>query len=412
MRAAPRSRTFASPLRYVAAAGLFVSTAVLAACSASGGDDGAFEAKNPDQGGAPPATTGPGTLGGGGSAGSGGLTEEDACAADAYSGKSVPLDMQIMLDKSASMQLDGKWDAVVAALQQFVQSPSADGIGVGLQFFPVPPSQPIPQSCNTDADCGFYGPCTTIPIFGNSCDGGADNVSCDPLDYHFAAVEIQTLPGVAPAILSSLDTADPDGNATPTRPALEGALWYATDRAVANPTHLVVTVLATDGEPVSCQGNDIDGITDLAAAAAAGNPSIKTFVIGVGAELTNLNQIAEAGGTEKAYLVDTSQDVADQFLEALNVIRSAARCEFQIPTPTSGTPNYGMINVAIGPEGQEPETVSGVGNPAACDPVEGGWYYDNPDDPNRIILCDATCQRVKDGELGVTILLGCQTQVN
>ncbi len=382
----------------------------LVACSASG-NDSQFGDDKP-AGSASEGPAGPGTLGGGGSAGSGALAEGDACAAEAYSGKSVPLDMQIMLDKSASMQLDGKWDAVVAALQQFVQSPSADGIGVGLQYFPVAPSLPVPNGCNTDADCGFYGPCTTIPFFGNSFDGASTNVSCDPLDYHFAQVEIQTLPGVAPTLLSSLDAAEPDGNSTPTRPALQGALWYTTDRAIANPTHLVVTVLATDGEPVSCQGNDIAGITELAAGAAAGNPSIKTFVIGVGAELTNLNEIAAAGGTEQAYLVDTSQDVTDQFLEALNVIRSAARCEFQIPTPTTGVPNYGMVNVAVGPEGAEPTTVDGVDQAAACDSVQGGWYYDNPDQPSRIILCDATCEQVKDGELSVTVLLGCRTQVN
>lgn len=397
-------RTRLAPFRSLPGTAIGV---VIAACSASGADNTFGD--QPGGGSSPPAPSSSGTLGG---AGNGGLSEGEACAAEAYSGKSVPLDMQIMLDKSASMQLDGKWDAVIGALQQFVQSPNAAGIGVGLQYFPVPPSLPVPGTCNTDADCGFYGPCTAIPFLGKSCDGGADNVSCDPLDYHYAEVEILLLPDAAPALLSSLSAASPDGNATPTRPALEGALWHATDHAIANPTHLVIAVLATDGEPVSCLGNDIDGITQLASAAAAGAPSIKTFVIGVGTELTNLNQIAAAGGTEDAYLVDTSQDVADQFLEALNVIRSAARCEFQIPTPETGIPNYGLVNVAIGPEGAESTTVSGVGTPAGCDPVSGGWYYDNPDQPARIVLCEATCEDVKNGELSVTILLGCATQVN
>ena len=382
--------------------------ALLIACSASSGDS-TFGASGsgaaPASGGSGPSNVlDPGE-------GSGDLTEDEACAAEAYSGQTVPLDMQVMLDRSASMQLDNKWTSVVEALKQFVQSPEADGISVGLQYFPNPPSAPVPTACQTDADCGFYGPCATIPFFGASCQGATDDTSCDPVDYTSAEVEIQILPGIAPAIVSSLDAHEPDGNATPTRVALEGAVLHARDRALANPQHLVVVVLATDGEPVGCQFNDVSHVTTTAAWALGENPSLRTFVIGVGAELTALDAIASAGGTDQAYLVDTSQDVTAQFTAALNDIRSAARCEFQIPVPSDGIPNYGLVNVAVSEAG-EASNVPGVEGAAMCDLATGGWYYDDPAQPARIILCPTTCERVKESQLDVTVLLGCRTEVN
>ena len=49
-----------------------------------------------------------------------------------------------------------------------------------------------------------------------------------------------------------------------------------------------------------------------------------TFVIGVGPSLSALNGIAAAGGTTSAFLVDTSANVNQQFLDAMNAIRNSA----------------------------------------------------------------------------------------
>jgi len=69
-----------------------------------------------------------------------------------------------------------------------------------------------------------------------------------------------------------------------------------------------------------------------------GSPSISTYVIGVGPDLTNLNQIAMAGGTGNAYIVDSMAGTTDQFIDALDSIRMRAglACEFQIPQPAAG----------------------------------------------------------------------------
>ncbi len=335
----------------------------------------------------------------------------ESCAAESHAGELVPLDLYVMLDRSASMQDVGKWSAVVAALEGFVQSPDTEGIGVGLQFFPLAPSGSIPSGCASDADCGLYGPC--MPGF-NTCAGSfAQDTSCDPADYEQPLVPIQVLPGVSPAITNALSAESAEGSATPTEPAFAGAAVYATAWAESNPDHLTFIVFATDGEPTGCSTNSVAGTADLAAAAATASPSVKTFVIGVGGELGSLNQIASAGDTGQAYLVDTGGNVTQQFIDALNEIRSTGACLFQIPQPAQGTVDFGRINVNL-VDPADPsfgETVFNVTTEAGCDPSTGGWYYDSTDDPQMILLCSATCDKVRLQDLDVEILVGCSTIV-
>ncbi len=56
------------------------------------------------------------------------------------------------------------------------------------------------------------------------------------------------------------------------------------------------------------------------------------------------------------------------------------------------------------------ETVFNVGDVTGCD-AEGGWYYDDPTNPQMIELCPATCDEVQLGNLSVEILVGCDTIV-
>jgi hypothetical protein len=331
----------------------------------------------------------------------------ETCAAVTNTGVLVPLDLYIMLDRSSSMSESGKWSSVTAAITGFVGSADAAGIGVGLGYFPVPPTNPIPNACDpgTPGMCGLYGPC--LPGF-NRCSGSfAQDTSCDPLDYNSASVNVAELPGVKDAILASMAAHGPEGAATPTEPSMAGGLTYATAWATANPTHITFLVYATDGEPTGCSTNSVAGAAALAQAAANGTPPVKTFVIGVGS-LASLNQIATAGGTGSAYLVDTGGNVTQAFIDALNDIRANRGCRYQLPAPEGGTLDPALVNVQIG---SPPEPVFNVADAAACDPTAGGWYYDDPAAPGMIVLCPATCDDVRLGNLAVDILVGCETIV-
>ncbi len=381
-----------------------------------------------------------------------------------------------------------KWTAVKAALEAFLGDDGSSGMGVGLQFFPQR-KEDVPASCMSDAECGpDAGPCflrlcwnvigyAAIPcvqdsdcpypepgvcdefgvcedndgyvcIPGNECitqDATGELVSlgeclppppeitqclgetsCELPPYGTPEVPIGELPGAHAALVSALAARMPDGN-TPTRAALAGAIEHAVSFAEENPEHKVAVVLATDGLPTECIGEDVttleEAIAEVAEVAGVGlDTGVQTFAIGVfspydisiGAPM-GLDTIAQAGGTERAFIVDTSQNVTTQFLEALNAIRGTRlTCEFQIPDPPSGeTLDFGFVNVDF-TSGSTTTRLLRVPDEDACDPVNGGWYYDvDPElgEPSRITVCRSSCEAFQSTDDGsVQIELGCATE--
>jgi hypothetical protein len=353
---------------------------------------------------------------GGSGSGAGG---SGSCAAEPHVAMQIPLDMFIMLDQSGSMTdtVGGggtKWDAVTGALTTFLQQPGLSGINVGIQYFGQPVSggaQCVALTCATDADCGpaACGPCMLIiPGFG-ACTGASGGDSCNAADYATADVEIAPLPGVASAIISSLGQHSPT-TSTPTSAALQGGIDHCKSWAGSHPGHAVVQVFATDGDPTEC---DTDQNHINAIAAAGASAKILTFVIGVGSSLTALNGVASAGGTGQAFIVDTNANANQQFLMALNAIRGAALgCQYDIPKPTQGMPDYGKVNVQYTPGGGgAPQVFDHYADKAHCPASGDGWYYDDNSNPTLINLCDATCNKVGGDATGkIDILLGCKTK--
>jgi hypothetical protein len=367
-----------------------------------------------------------------------------------------------------------KWTAVKNALHAFLSDAGSAGLGVGIQYFPLEKTG-VPASCTSNADCGSSAPCFlrvcwgALSTSGQSypCETDADcqlasgnagpcmafgqcsgdrsylcqtpglpcitvtqslgtcvapesicinTAECEASAYATPAVPIETLPGAAPALIASIDAQMPNGQ-TPTGPALSGAIEQARSHATLNPSHAVVAVLATDGLPTRCEPLEIADISGVAAAAVAATPSVRTFVIGVfGPEDTgapeNLDSIARGGGTDTAFIVDTSQNVSEQFLAALAEIRGTSLgCEFQIPAPALGERlDYALVNVDF-TEGTTKSRLYKVTGAAAC-AADGGWYYDDEAAPTRIILCPASCARAEGAtDAAVEIQLGCKTDV-
>jgi hypothetical protein len=236
-------------------------------------------------------------------------------------------------------------------------------------------------------------------------------------------VEVAALPGARAALLASLRARAVDG-LTPTAGALNGAIAHAQTLARANPTHKVVVLLATDGFPDECTPDTVAGVAELTAAALAGTPSISTFVIGVftpdeqaDAQL-NLDAMAAAGGTGKAFVINTNQDVTQQFQMALNAIRTTGlSCQYEIPPPTDGgTLDYFSVNVQFTSGTGQAVTIGNVANRAACSPTKGGWYYDvdptTGGTPTTINVCDTSCTQLRGDAAGrVDILIGCKTEM-
>ncbi len=454
-------------LATLATAGVVVATA----CGRDGGEDGSSS-------GSSGASSSSGQLPSGSDAGID--PQLQGCATDQKKAEALPLDLYVMFDSSGSMVQQvapnvSKYQVVASAMNAFFGSPQSAGIGAGLQFFPLPPAG-TPATCASDADCpGTSGPCgkafclpnvglvkwcntkqdcsagaSCVPAgrcsidrnvycanIGGTCDDDPNGFSrgtcedqtgkfqcqnansCESADYAKAAVAIDALPGVAPALAAALAAKRPEGS-TPTSAALTGAVDHAKAFAAANATHTVAVVLVTDGLPSVCD-QDIGNIAGIAAGALA-SAKVRTYVVGIFAAdqqstaKTNLDQIANGGGTGQAFIVSVGSKTEQELLDALNSIRkSALPCEYNVPKPASGIPDYGKVNVQhTTPTGNQ--SVFGYSKTAAaCDPQGGGWYYDvDPEGgaaPTKIVLCPASCSAVKSAGGQVDVVLGCQTVV-
>jgi hypothetical protein len=173
-----------------------------------------------------------------------------------------------------------------------------------------------------------------------------------------------------------------------------------------------VVVLVTDGQPNGCD-EDIGNIAQLAADALAADGT-RTYAIGLtGSREGDMNEIAMAGGTAEGIFVADGANTTQDLLQALGAIRGEILdCDFAMPTPKPGvTVDPAFINVNFTPSNGAPSTLTQVAGEANCT-GSGSWYYDNPANPTRIVLCKATCDAVTaDAKATLDILLGCATSM-
>jgi hypothetical protein len=316
-----------------------------------------------------------------------------ACVTSLKSASLPPVNLVLMYDKSGSMgdPAEGgnpalKWIPVNTGMKAFFTDPASAGYNASLQFFPA--------QGNVAATCGA--------------------------NYATPLVPLTPLTQSGP-LVAALDAASPQGG-TPTKPALDGAITYATQTAKANPDERTVVVLITDGEPgmmvsgtfaPGCANNDIAHIAAAAQAAVAASPSILVYVIGVGTDfdVANLNTVAAAGGTQKAFIVSATDptQTKGQLQQAFEAVRTQIKlgCDFGLPAPPSGQQlDKNRVNVGFTNGGGQETPLVYSGDCSA----PNGWHYDNINNPTRIQLCPSTCataQADRNGKL--TIAFGCLT---
>jgi len=371
------NRSYAS---FLSLAGICLAAGTIATACSSGEENGSRAATGrAASGGKGGSDIDPGTGGAGGSSGGGGLGGTvgidpgqggmmDAgpmtCGGDKYLAEQRPLDIYVMFDDSGSMI--PWWIGVTQAFTQFINAPESAGIGVGLQFF---------------------------------------GTSCDVATYATPKVPIAVLPGNAQPIQAAFPILPIES--TPTEPALRGAIDYARTWQMAHADHKVVVLLVTDGEPTDCNST-VPSVTRVATEGFTGSASIQTYVLGLGLNLTNLHTIAMAGGTNQAFIVDPNSGPA--LATAMNQIRGTALpCDYALPKNTTDPKK---VNLDFTPQGGTTTRVVFVGDAGRCDPVKGGWYYDNPQTPSRLIVCSQTCDAFKKDPNGrVDVVLGCDTIV-
>lgn len=380
--------------RHISLCALLVAFGAVVACGGAG-DESPFP-DDPGEGGFSSGSSGSSGGASGGIAGSsggssGGTVGTNAECAKANAAATLkPATLVVLYDKSGSMGKPGegdrskKWDPVSLAMKDFFADATSKDLKASLDFFPQ----------------------------------GQDVASiCSDATYGSPQVSVRALPDAA--FGQAIDAETPNGP-TPTAYAMRGALGYAKGLASSAQDEKVILLLVTDGLPgvysngrTLCSPNTVDTAAAVAAGGLADSPAISTYVIGVADVanpdgLTNLDRIAQAGGTQKATIVQTDDPTKTKtdFAAALARVRGeAVSCDFAVPPPPDGkTIDFGAVNVTLTSSSGD-DTL-----PYSKDCTEQkGWHYDDANAPKKIILCDAACTSAKAAEK-IDIIFGCATR--
>lgn len=403
--------------RFVAAGGLV--TVLMYACAATRSDP--FAAAIGGTGG---QDVDGGTRAGGGSAnaargGSGLIVVPDAsddvmiepdaaCGIGTAQASLRPVSMFVMFDRSMSMiraepdpvTMMNRWEMVLGVLKSFFADPGAEGLGVALRFFPDdrPVIGCIEVDCNPAA--------CAVPLV----DIGTLTAAPAPEDQHEAAL--------VDAVEASTPRLPPAGEmargGTPTSVALDGALTWAAAHQALHVEGRTVVLFVTDGQPAGCDQR-IAAITAIAESARRAS-GVATYAVGLtdamgeGLKRDDMNALAVAGGTERAFFIQDGPTAAEELLATLSEIRGLALpCDFPMPEATSSGLEIDprLVNVTY-TSGDGTETqftkVPGAGDCGAS----RSWYYDDEDNPTRVVLCPSACDTVStDTRASFEILVGC-----
>jgi hypothetical protein len=299
--------------------------------------------------------------------GSGGAPD---CGRQDFNVAPTPVDMLLVLDRSASMEEDpsggtsmpSKWQIVVPTLQQVITATNAT-ISWGLKVLP---------------EGEKAGACTTASF---------------P-----AHILVPIAPNNATMVNQAIAGLTDHGDGTPTGDAINNAVTYLNTVQDGRAKYLL---LATDGDP-SCPTSNATmfAVQAVTAAATAG---YKTFVVGVASKASsvkNLNSLAVAGlepvmspdpTMPKFYLASDQATLA----AALGAITgAAATCVFPL---SSAPPNPDHVGVNVGGTKIMKDTTH-----------QNGWDYTGPD-MMTIELFGAACDLVKtSGVSTVQVIFGCK----
>ena len=349
-------------------AGAWLVGALVVASACSDADESAAPGGSGGTGASSSGSAGFEPLGGSGQGGS------EGCLTAVIEGERKTVIMLIVMDRSGSMA--PTWSSIGDALGGFFTAASSKGISAGFNFFPPP--------------------------------GLAD--SCDVSDYDPPQYTVGPLPGHAGTLIQVLDTMILGGE-TPTHAGLAGSLDWAVGYQLEHPELDVVVVMASDGDPTTCDTN-IDSISTLAADALAA-AGVRTFAVAIqGATLSNLDLIAAAGGTGQA--LDVTAD-ASALEDKMNEIRAVTvACELVIPDPDPVNPfDPKRVNVNLDPDGSGGDPAGAIPQVAGESGCQGeqGWYYDYVDEPTKVFLCPATCDLLRLPNASVEFAFGCPTIV-
>ena len=325
----------------------------------------------------------------GGNAGTGATGGIDSCQSVSAEAELQPVYLVFAFDVSGSMGQGDfpwhdrtlKWEPVVAATRAFFEDPASEGLSASLTVFPE------------REEAG----------------------RCDQASYEEPDVAMSALPSATFGELLDDIGSETWRGGTPTLPMIRGVFEYVDGERIANPGRYAL-VMVTDGYPQGCDDQSIQSVVDVVAGQA---DTVPTYVIGVanppldGAPdtVSDLGAIAEAGGTEDAFIVDTGnpQQTTRDFQDVVEEIRGRSLvCNLPIPDPPDGRV-FDKQRVEVQYSNDTDQTLFSYD--ADC-LTENAWHYDDAQNPTSVVLCDDTCALVQaDPRAKIAVNFACQTVI-
>jgi len=344
------------------------------------------------------------------------------CGATAQEADYNIVNMLLVIDKSGSMNdvPDGfdqsKWGAMRQAVTAAVEN-TQGLVKFGLLMYPYSATSTIPAT-----GCEDTNNCCSVPSGVT-----AINVPVDSVDKS------------GPDIEQALNDTEPGGG-TPTAEALSRAYDYFVTGAGASLSGAKYVLLATDGGPncdtsLTCDADTCTANLDGDCPASVDNccsaekyhyvclddggvrdqierlagESIPTFVVGIpGTEAyaSYLDGFADAGGvgssgTDHTYYEVSASGGVDALIDTFTSITTSLVRDCTVNLPERNASDLfdsSLVNVAIN-----------------CDVVtkddpDGGWEFDDPEDPTSITVTGARCDLIEQqGAQRIDIFLGCPT---
>jgi len=107
-------------------------------------------------------------------------------------------------------------------------------------------------------------------------------------------------------------------------------------------------------------------------------------------------------------------DFAPVFKELAKAVITGSKlsCEWSIPPPPAGQMfDPGKVNVIYTPDGKAPRDLFNVASAADCG-MQGGWSYDDPAKPTKVLACPSTCTEIQsDLKAKIAVAFGCKTKI-
>jgi len=216
------------------------------------------------------------------------------------------------------------------------------------------------------------------------------------------------------------------GHGTRIEGALNGIVHYTTDNQTDG--REMIGVLITDGDATNCDTNN-SRLAEIIADHLT-NTGLRTFIIGMeGASEGKLEELAIAGGADPHSdfcgsltppchywnVGDGSGAVLANALQAISQQAVPLPCEIDVTgltAPVGEELDYGQVNVIL-TQGETVTPFPQVGDAGACPFALPTWYYDVPNAPTKIHLCQSACDTVSEAGDGanLNVVAGCTATI-